>query len=100
MGTAPRMTIAENLLLAEKGAISTAGLKPRKLQERLPDYKELCAQIINGLEQHLDTPCGNLSGGQRQALSLLMATLTTPELLLLDEHTAALDPKTSKNLMT
>ncbi|EOH88319.1 ABC transporter ATP-binding protein [Enterococcus asini ATCC 700915] len=99
MGTAPRMTIAENLLLAEKRG-QHRGLRPRKLQERLPDYKELCAQIGNGLEQHLDTPCGNLSGGQRQALSLLMATLTTPELLLLDEHTAALDPKTSKNLMT
>lgn len=99
MGTAPRMTIAENLLLAEKRG-QHRGLKPRKLQERLSDYKELCAQIGNGLEQHLDTPCGNLSGGQRQALSLLMATLTTPELLLLDEHTAALDPKTSKNLMT
>lgn len=99
MGTAPRMTIAENLLLAEKRG-QHRGLKPRKLQERLPDYNELCAQIGNGLEQHLDTPCGNLSGGQRQALSLLMATLTTPELLLLDEHTAALDPKTSKNLMT
>lgn len=99
MGTAPRMTIAENLLLAEKRG-QHRGLKPRKLQERLLDYKELCAQIGNGLEQHLDTPCGNLSGGQRQALSLLMATLTTPELLLLDEHTAALDPKTSKNLMT
>lgn len=99
MGTAPRMTIAENLLLAEKRGLRR-GLRPRKLQERLPYYKELCAQIGNGLEQHLATPCGNLSGGQRQALSLLMATLTAPELLLLDEHTAALDPKTSKNLMT
>ena len=53
----------------------------------------------NGLEKHLDTPIEFLSGGQRQALSLLMATLKRPELLLLDEHTAALDPKTSVALM-
>lgn len=98
MGTAPRMTIAENLLLAEKRG-QRRTLIPRKLKDNLSRYQKLCAQIGNGLEQHLDTPCGNLSGGQRQALSLLMATLTAPELLLLDEHTAALDPKTSKNLM-
>lgn len=59
----------------------------------------LCKEIGNGLENHLDTPTGSLSGGQRQALSLLMATIQTPKLLLLDEHTAALDPKTSKQLM-
>lgn len=53
----------------------------------------------NGLEKHLETPAGLLSGGQRQALSLLMATLKKPALLLLDEHTAALDPKTSQSLM-
>ncbi|GMC04706.1 hypothetical protein K4E_22740 [Enterococcus thailandicus] len=51
------------------------------------------------METHLDTPAGELSGGQRQALSLLMATIRVPELLLLDEHTAALDPKTAKSLM-
>ncbi|KFN91492.1 ATP-binding component of an ABC superfamily transporter [Tetragenococcus muriaticus PMC-11-5] len=51
------------------------------------------------MENHLHTPAGDLSGGQRQALSLLMATIQTPQLLLLDEHTAALDPKTSKLLM-
>jgi len=55
--------------------------------------------VGNGLEKHLDTPIEFLSGGQRQALSLLMATLKRPELLLLDEHTAALDPKTSVALM-
>ena len=59
----------------------------------------MCAKVGNGLEEHLDTPTGHLSGGQRQALSLLMATIERPELLLLDEHTAALDPKTSKNIM-
>lgn len=98
MGTAPRMTVAENLLLAEKRGQHRL-LAPRKLNERKEYYGKLCQRVGNGLENHLDTPTGNLSGGQRQALSLLMATLTEPELLLLDEHTAALDPKTSKNLM-
>lgn len=99
MGTAPRMTVAENLLLAEKRG-QRRMLIPRKISERKAHYVELCRQIGNGLENHLETPTGNLSGGQRQALSLLMATLADPELLLLDEHTAALDPKTSKNLMS
>ena len=63
------------------------------------EFKKLVARTGNGLEKHLDTPTGLLSGGQRQALSLLMATLKRPELLLLDEHTAALDPKTSVSLM-
>lgn len=99
MGTAPRMTVAENLLLAEKRGQRRA-LIPRKINERKAHYAQLCQKVGNGLENHLETPTGNLSGGQRQALSLLMATLAQPELLLLDEHTAALDPKTSKNLMT
>lgn len=98
MGTAPRMTVAENLLLAK-----FRGEKRRLALRQLSKYKstfyKLCQQIGNGLEQHLDTATGNLSGGQRQALSLLMATIKTPELLLLDEHTAALDPKTAKQLM-
>ncbi|MFV0557163.1 MAG: ABC transporter ATP-binding protein [Enterococcus sp.] len=98
MGTAPRMTVAENLLLAESRGLKR-GLKMRQLNEKKAGYEQLCAQIGNGLEAHLDTPTGNLSGGQRQALSLLMATLRKPELLLLDEHTAALDPKTAKQLM-
>ena len=80
MGTAPRMTVAENLLVAE--------------------FQTVLAKIGNGLENHIDTAVEFLSGGQRQALSLLMATLKRPELLLLDEHTAALDPKTSQALMT
>lgn len=99
MGTAPRMNILENLLLAEGRGLKR-GLKPRKLNEKKERYFELCKSIGNGLENHLETPTGNLSGGQRQALSLLMATIRQPELLLLDEHTAALDPKTAKNLMT
>ncbi len=98
MGTAPRMTVAENLLLAQKRG-QKRNLKLRQLQNQREDFYTLCQQVGNGLEQHLDTPTGNLSGGQRQALSLLMATIQTPKLLLLDEHTAALDPKTSKQLM-
>ncbi|WP_430597218.1 ABC transporter ATP-binding protein [Enterococcus sp. AZ177] len=98
MGTAPRMTVAENLLLAlHRG--KKRGLRLRKLNDERTFFTKICREVGNGLENHLDTPTGNLSGGQRQALSLLMATLTKPELLLLDEHTAALDPKTSKQLM-
>ncbi|WP_080145753.1 ABC transporter ATP-binding protein [Marinilactibacillus piezotolerans] len=98
MGTAPRMTVAENLFLAQlRGKKKT--LKPRGLKKQKAGYQELCASIGNGLERHIDTPAGQLSGGQRQSLSLLMATMSRPELLLLDEHTAALDPKTSKRLM-
>ncbi|KRN27210.1 ABC-type uncharacterized transport system, ATPase component [Lactobacillus selangorensis] len=98
LGTAPRMTVAENLLLAQERG-RHRGLRPRRLKQHLAEYAALCAQTGNGLERELDTPTGNLSGGQRQALSLLMATLKTPALLLLDEHTAALDPKTSRQLM-
>ncbi|MHC5229155.1 ABC transporter ATP-binding protein [Enterococcus sp. LJL99] len=98
MGTAPRMTVAENLLLAQLRG-QKRGLKLRKLNEQRAYFSEICSEVGNGLEHHLETPAGNLSGGQRQALSLLMATLTKPDLLLLDEHTAALDPKTSKQLM-
>ena len=75
------------------------GLLPRKIHSFTDEFKKLVARTGNGLEKHLDTPTGLLSGGQRQALSLLMATLKRPELLLLDEHTAALDPKTSVSLM-
>jgi putative ABC transport system ATP-binding protein len=98
MGTAPRMTVAENLLLAMYRG-QKRRLRLRKINEQRAFFTKICSEIGNGLENHLDTPCGNLSGGQRQALSLLMATLTKPDLLLLDEHTAALDPKTSKQLM-
>lgn len=98
MGTAPRMTVAENLFLAQKRG-EKRGLRLRQIKQQKPFYFELCQTIGNGLENHLDTPTGHLSGGQRQALSLLMATLKKPELLLLDEHTAALDPKTATQLM-
>lgn len=98
MGTAPRMTLAENLLVAQQRG-DKRRLLPRRLASFRADFQTLVKRIGNGLEKHLDTPAGQLSGGQRQALSLLMATIKRPELLLLDEHTAALDPKTSQSLM-
>ena len=98
MGTAPRMTVAENLLIA-KFRGEKRGLFPRKLSAYKEEFQATIEKVGNGLEKHLDTPIEFLSGGQRQALSLLMATLKRPELLLLDEHTAALDPKTSVALM-
>lgn len=100
MGTAPRMTVSENLLLAEKRGAKRR-LRGRNLsKEKLAQYRELTQTMGNNLDTRLQTATGNLSGGQRQALSFLMATLVKPELLLLDEHTAALDPKTSEQLMT
>ncbi|WP_153059471.1 ATP-binding cassette domain-containing protein, partial [Streptococcus suis] len=91
MGTAPRMTVAENLLIAKYRG-EGRGLVPRRLAQQTEEFAQLLPRVGNGLEKHLDTPAGLLSGGQRQALSLLMASLKQPELLLLDEHTAALDP--------
>ena len=99
MGTAPRMTVAENLLIAKYRG-EKRNLVSRKIHTFTDEFLKLVSKTGNGLERHLDTPTGLLSGGQRQALSLLMTTLKRPELLLLDEHTAALDPKTSISLMT
>lgn len=98
-GTAPRMTVAENLLLAQRRG-HKRGLRFRRLKNQLPQLQDLVAQFPNGLADRLMTPAGDLSGGQRQTLSFLMATMQRPTLLLLDEHTAALDPKTSQQLMT
>lgn len=98
MGTAPRMSVAENLLLATKrGQRRTLGL--RKLNQQRAHFQAITAQLPNGLSERLTTPAGALSGGQRQTLSFLMATQVAPQLLLLDEHTAALDPKTATQLM-
>jgi len=91
-------TVAENLLIA-KFRGEKRGLLPRRLSSHREEFQTTIEKVGNGLEKHLDTPIEFLSGGQRQALSLLMATLKRPELLLLDEHTAALDPKTSVALM-
>ena len=98
MGTAPRMTVAENIAIAALRG-QRRSLRLRNIAKYKESFASLAEQIGNGLEKHLDTPTGNLSGGQRQALSLLMATIVPPDLLLLDEHTAALDPKTSVALM-
>ncbi|WEV39972.1 ATP-binding cassette domain-containing protein [Lactobacillus sp. ESL0684] len=98
MGTAPRMTVAENILLALKRG-QHRGLHARGLAAHQSQLEQLTATVGNSLTEHLNTPTEHLSGGQRQTLSFLMATLNHPDLLLLDEHTAALDPKTSVKLM-
>ena len=97
-GTAPHMTIEENMGLAySRGKGVRFGLGVRRRDREY--FKSVCAKLGLGLEHRLKNEVGGLSGGQRQALTLLMATMETPELLLLDEHTAALDPKTSKKIM-
>lgn len=98
LGTAPRMTVAENLLLASKRG-QKRGLKLRRLKENIPAFKEALEKVNPDLAGKLDLPVDQLSGGQRQALSFVMATYNKPELLLLDEHTAALDPRSSRKLM-
>ena len=98
-GTAPNMTIAENLGLAYcRGKSRSLGKGINK--KDLVLFKEKLATLNLGLEDRMDTPVGLLSGGQRQALTLMMATIVIPSLLLLDEHTAALDPKTAEQVMT
>ena len=97
-GTAPHMTIEENMGLAySRGKKVRSGLGVRRSDREY--FKSVCTKLGLGLEHRLKNEVGGLSGGQRQALTLLMATMETPELLLLDEHTAALDPKTSKKIM-
>lgn len=98
LGTAPRMTVAENMLLATKRG-EHRHLVLRRLKQNMSRFTELAATMNNGLEKRMNTATGALSGGQRQALSFLMATLKRPDIILLDEHTAALDPHTSLNLL-
>lgn len=98
LGTAPRMTVAENMLLATKRG-EHRYLVPRKLKQNMERFTRLAATMNNGLEKRMSTATGALSGGQRQALSFLMATLKRPDMILLDEHTAALDPHTSRELL-
>lgn len=96
-GTAPSMTIEENLSLAsQRGKHFTLKLFSHKHKKEMV---EALKQLDLGLEERLETKVGTLSGGQRQALTLLMATYVTPQLLLLDEHTAALDPKTAQKVL-
>ncbi len=98
MGTATTMMIEENLALAfRRGKRHT--LKPGITRAERDEYRELLKILDLGLEDRMTTKVGLLSGGQRQALTLLMATLKKPKLLLLDEHTAALDPKTAAKVL-
>lgn len=97
-GTAPRMTVAENLLLASKRG-EPRGFKIAMNDAKRAEFREFLAPLKLGLEDRLDTEIGVLSGGQRQSVALIMATLKTPRLLLLDEHTAALDPKTARKVL-
>jgi len=98
MGTAASMGIEENLALALRRG-QRRSLRWGITGKEREMYRELLAGLGLGLEQRLTTKVGLLSGGQRQALTLLMATLKKPKLLLLDEHTAALDPKTASNVL-
>ena len=98
-GTAPNMTIEENLALAYMRASSRHSPFSMINKADRKDFRERLAQLDLGLEDRMDHPVGLLSGGQRQALTLLMATLVTPKLLLLDEHTAALDPATAEKVL-
>ena len=98
MGTAPNMQIDENLALAYRRG-KKRGLKWGVTAAERELYREKLATLGLGLEDRLTAKVGLLSGGQRQALTLLMASLQTPKLLLLDEHTAALDPGTAKKVL-
>ena len=98
MGTAATMGIEENLALAYRRG-NLRGLRKGISAKERTLYKELLSSLGLGLEDRLTSRVGLLSGGQRQALTLLMATLKKPELLLLDEHTAALDPKTADKVL-
>lgn len=97
-GTCPDMTILENMSIADnKGKKYNLTLGTN--QKRVNDYKEMLSPLGLGLENKMDTKIGALSGGQRQALALLMSTMTPIDFLILDEHTAALDPKTAEIIM-
>ncbi len=97
-GTAADMQIEENLALAARRGVRRT-LRAGVTSKERKEYKELLKILDLGLEERLTAKVGLLSGGQRQALTLLMATLKKPKLLLLDEHTAALDPKTAKKVL-
>lgn len=98
VGTIGDMLVMENLFLAsQRGKRATLGWGLSK--KSAEKYKELLKPIGLGLEDRLNTKMKNLSGGQRQSITLLMATMNNPHLLLLDEHTAALDPETAKKVM-
>ena len=99
-GTAPHMTIEENMALAYLRAKTSKNAYFSRINAAdKAKFREHLALLDMGLEDRMKQPVGLLSGGQRQALTLLMATMVTPKILLLDEHTAALDPKTAEIIM-
>jgi putative ABC transport system ATP-binding protein len=98
-GSIPHLTVAENLAVAAKRGRRRGVLRVALGRARRRDLAERIGDLGLGLEDRLDTPVGALSGGQRQALTLLMATLVRPEILLLDEHTSALDPRSTEQVV-
>ncbi|MBQ8208057.1 MAG: ATP-binding cassette domain-containing protein [Clostridia bacterium] len=98
MGSCPDLTILENMSLAD-GKGKKYGLGMGVDKKRIDYYKDMLTPLGLGLEDKMNTLVGSLSGGQRQAMSLLMATMTPLRFLILDEHTAALDPKTAETIM-
>lgn len=98
MGTCPSMTILENMSLADNKG-KPFNLRPGTNRQRVDFYREQLKSLGLGLEDKMDVKVGVLSGGQRQAMALLMSTMTPIEFLILDEHTAALDPKTAEIIM-
>ena len=100
LGTAPHMTIEENMALAYlRASKGRHGYFSRVSKKDKAMFKEHLRLLDMGLEDRMKQPAGLLSGGQRQALTLIMATMVTPKLLLLDEHTAALDPATAEKVL-
>jgi putative tryptophan/tyrosine transport system ATP-binding protein len=98
-GSIGHLTVAENLAVAAKRGRRRAILRNPLGRAGRRELADRVRELGLGLEDRLDTPVGALSGGQRQALTLLMATLVRPELLLLDEHTAALDPRSTEQVV-
>ena len=98
-GTAPHLSIEENLALAFLRASEHMSPFSRVTKKERERFREQLAELGLGLEDRMKAPVGLLSGGQRQALTLLMATVVTPKLLMLDEHTAALDPATAEKVL-
>ena len=97
-GTCPSMTILENMSMADNKG-KPFNLRPCVDRRKTEQYRAMLAQLGLGLEDKMGVMVGNLSGGQRQAMALLMSTMTPIEFLILDEHTAALDPKTAELIM-
>ena len=97
-GTCPSMTILENMSMADNKG-KPFNLLPCVNKKKTDEYRAMLAQLGLGLEDKMGVMVGNLSGGQRQAMALLMSTMTPIEFLILDEHTAALDPKTAEIIM-